>query len=386
MRIAIVRGPSLNPWEMQNYLPLAKKHQLLLIGSKKPVYEISDIDLPIVKLSCWGQVLGFVPSGIKALYHLFGDPQGLVGLEEKITGFEIAHTAELFSYYTHQAIVAKKKGKVKKVVATVSENIPFNQEWYPRQRALKEFALANLDHILAISPLSKKAVVIEGYPEERTSVVPHGLDLSKFKKRRRDQKLAKSFGIEEKDFVILSVGRLVWEKGFEDFLLAAGSLVKDKDLKDRELKFLIVGSGPEKKHFIKLTERLGLKRKVVFKDYLPYEKMAQVYRLAEIFILASKPTPTWQEQFGMVLVEAMASGLPIVATRSGAIPEVVGKAGILVNPGNSQELADAIDRLLKDEKLRRDLAVRGLKRARERYDCRKITLKIEKLYQKVLKG
>lgn len=385
MKIAVVRGPSLNPFEMQYYEPLTRKHEVVCFGSTKPVYDIAGIKLPIIKLSCWGQVLGNLPGSIKALYWLFGDPQGLIGLEKNLAGFDIAHTAELFSYYTHQALMAKKRGKVKKVVATVSENIPFNQEWYPRQKFLKKYALANLDYILAISGLSKKAMIAEGFPEEKISVASHGLDLEKFKPGRRDGSLVRRLRLKKDDLVILSVGRLIWEKGFYDFLLAASQLVKDRKLAEKNLKFLIVGTGPEKGNLVKLRDGLGLKKRVVFGPSLTYDEMVKVYNLADIFFLGSIPTPTWQEQFGMVLIEAMACGLPVVSTESGGIPETVGKTGILIAPNRWLELAEALKKLVLDPKLRQNLSEKGRERVKQHFNRMIISQKIEKVYQKVLK-
>lgn len=384
MKIAIVRGPSLNKFEMQYYEPLVSRHKLVCFGSKKPVYDTTTIKLPIIQLSCLGQTIGAFPGGVGILNRLFGDPQGLIGLENEINGFDIVHTAELFSAYTHQALVAKKKGRIRKVVATVSENIPFNHEWFPKQKSLKQFALANLDYILAISPLSKKAMETEGFPKDKIEVVPHGLDLELFKKRRKDQQLVKKYKIKKQDMVILSVGRLVWEKGFGDLLLAAENLLKDKDLKDKSLKFLIIGGGPGRGSLVELRDRLGLKKTVYFVEGMPYDQMAKIYSLADIFVLASLLTPTWQEQFGMVLIEAMACGLPVVSTKSGGIPETVGTAGILTSPNLWPELAEAIKKLVLDRNLRMGLSQKGRERVEKKFDRFLVAKNIEKIYQKVL--
>lgn len=370
---------------MQYYEPLAQNHEIVCFGSKRPVYDTAGINLPIIKLSCWGQVLSF-PGATRGLFWLFGDPQGLIGLENKLEGFDIAHTAELFSFYTHQALLAKKEGKVKKVVATVSENIPFNQEWYSKQKALKKFALSNLDHILAISGLSKKAVVTEGYSKEKITVIPHGLDLEKFRPGRKDEKLARKLGLKKDDFVVLSVGRMVQEKGFFDLLKSARELVQDEELSNKSLKFLLVGSGPEKDNLLRLRNRFKLKKKIVFSKSLPYDEMNKVYNLADIFVLASRPTPIWEEQFGMVLIEAMACGVPVVTTKTGGISQTVGEAGILVAPNSWLELASAIKRLILEEKLFQRLSKRGRERVKKRFERKIIARKIEKVYQKVLKN
>lgn len=374
MRIALVRGPSLNQFEMQYYEPLAKKHEIVCFTSTRPVYDIRRIDLPIVRLPCLGQVLGGIPGAIRGLYWLLGDPQGLIGLENKLSGFDIAHTAELFSYYTHQALRAKKRGGVKKVVATVSENIPFNQEWYPKQKALKKFALRNLDHILAISGLSKKAMMIEGYPEEKITVVPHGLDLKKFKVQSEKLKV-------KNKFTILFVGRLEEEKGVWELLRAFKGLKK----RHKDLQLVMIGQGSQEK---KIKDWLGnnkLKESVWLKGRVKYRNIEREYHQADIFVLPSKPTLTWQEQFGMVLIEAMACGVPVVSTKSGAIPEIVGEEGILVSPNNWFELAGALKKLIFDQKLRESLAKKGRERVKKRFDRMIVAQKIEEIYQKVLR-
>ncbi len=373
MKIAIVRGPSLNPWEMQNYLPLSKKHRLLLIGSKRGEYKVKS-EVRIERLTCLGEVFSFLPGGIKLLYCLFGDPQMILGLEKAISGFDIVHTAEIANYYSFQAIRARQKGQIGKVIVTCWENIAFNRERHPAQKRLKEKVRKGADHFLAVTQGAKKVLIEEGVEEERISVIPMGVDWPHSAKASRGEARGR--------LRILFVGRLEEEKGIWE-ALEAFKLLKGAG---NDLQLVIVGQGSQEEKIINWLDDNQLGRWVQLKGAVEYEKIWREYRQADIFVLASKPTPTWQEQFGMVLVEAMASGLPIVATKSGAIPEVVGEAGILVEPGNSRKLADAIGRLLKDEKTRRNLGSRGLERAKARYGCRKTAKKIERLYQKILRG
>jgi len=106
-------------------------------------------------------------------------------------------------------------------------------------------------------------------------------------------------------------------------------------------------------------------------DFVSYDEMPQVYRMADIFVLPSYPTMTWQEQFGMVLIEALASGKPVISTMSGGIPEVLGDAGILIPSGDYFQLAENILRLMKDDNLRDALGKKALKIAEELYDAKK---------------
>jgi len=106
-------------------------------------------------------------------------------------------------------------------------------------------------------------------------------------------------------------------------------------------------------------------------NFVSYDEMPQVYNMADVLALPSYPTMAWQEQFGMVLIEAMACGKPIITTMSGSIPEVVGDAGILIPSGDYFNLAENILRLMNDDSLRDALGKKALAMAGELYDAKK---------------
>jgi starch synthase len=114
---------------------------------------------------------------------------------------------------------------------------------------------------------------------------------------------------------------------------------------------------------------------------VPYEQMPKIYQEADIFVHPVIGSKTWQEQFGMVLVEAMASGLPIVTTNCGSISEVVGEAGIVVD--REQEIVNNLTRLAKDKKLRIKLGKMARARAEKFFDCRLVAKQYEKLLAKL---
>jgi len=101
-------------------------------------------------------------------------------------------------------------------------------------------------------------------------------------------------------------------------------------------------------------------------------------------VLPSLPTMTWQEQLGMVLVEAMACSKPVVAAASGSIPEVVADAGLLFTPGNCFELSERISRLMDDRSLLKALGTKARERALTYFDAGKNAEKIYEVYRKVL--
>ncbi|WP_456422677.1 glycosyltransferase family 4 protein, partial [Thermococcus sp.] len=241
-------------------------------------------------------------------------------------------------------------------------------------RRVIEEIIKGTDAFIAVTERAKEALILEGVPEEKIWVIPVGVDLERFRPRERDRELIEKLGIDEEDFVVLHIGRAVWEKGAE-YLLHAFKL-----LNIRNSKLIVIGRGPEYGWIDELVRRYRIEGKVIHIERVPYMEIHKYYSVADVFVLPSSPIPSWQEQFGMVFVEAMASGVPVVAGHSGSIPEVVGDAGILVPPADFHELAIALRTLAEDEKLREKLGKAGRKRAEKEFDPRRIAEKIKSVY------
>ena len=171
------------------------------------------------------------------------------------------------------------------------------------------------------------------------------------------------------------MGRLGKEKSI-DFLVSAFSLI-DKACKNTKL--VIVGNGPEKESLQYLAKKLELSDKVLFAGEISYDILPKVYGDADMFVFASTT-----ETQGMVIMEAMASGLPIVAVKDGAIRSMIGNKtnGILVKK-DEQEFAKQVINLLKNKKLREKLSVNAKKRV-AKFSEEKTVEKLEKLYQQVM--
>lgn len=358
MKISIVRGAFLNPFELQNIYPLKDRHDIATYSSLRPINP--NIDLPLVKLLSPTDIpLPFYKYPL--LNRVFGDAHYLLGLEEKIAGSDIVHVAETYYHYTHQALVAKRKGLVKKVVSTVWEVIPHNNESLRGRRKFKEEARDQVDHFLAVTQKAKNALLAEGVGEKKITVVPLGINLKHFSPsvKRKSKSVLN----------ILFVGRFVEEKGVGD-LVNAFLKLKEKKL---PVKLTLVGQGSLKKDFN------GIKGITLTQS--SYQNISRLYSQADIFCLPSRTTPHWQEQYGMVLLEAMASGLPIVTTRTGAIEEVCGSDVLYVPQKSPVRLAGALEKLVKDDSLRQHLSFQSLKRAKTHYDYRKAADRIEAVYK-----
>ena len=206
----------------------------------------------------------------------------------------------------------------------------------------------------------------------RYNIIPNGVDLEHFTpdvapiERFRDGKVN-----------ILFVGRLEKRKGL-DHLLKAYRQVKAKV---PESRLIVVGPGTRlRKKYEKHVRRSGLED-VVFAGYTSYDELPRYYKTADIFCTPA----TGQESFGIVLLEAMAVGTPVVATNIDGYAGVMtqGKDGLLVPPKDDTELARALLSLMSDEPLRRQMGARGLVTAQQ-YDWKKIARQVFELYIKVL--
>ena len=171
------------------------------------------------------------------------------------------------------------------------------------------------------------------------------------------------------------VGRLEPHKGV-DVLLRAVHAVPTAEL-------TIVGAGPVEDDLRKLSAELGISGRVTFTGFVPAGELPAVYQGFDVVVVPSLPTPTWIEQFCRVAVEAMAAGVPVVASDLGSLPEVVGDGGALVPPGDVDALANALRGLLGDADRWRQLRVRATAQA-ARFDWDAIAAQHVALYEAVV--
>jgi glycosyltransferase involved in cell wall biosynthesis len=356
MKVAVVRGAFLNPFELQSFYPLKDKHEILAVSSNNPIDD--DIQLPLKKL--WSPTDWQMPFKYPILNRAIGDAHFLMGLESTINGFDIAHVAETYFQYTKQAIWMKRKGQIKAVVSTCWETIPHNNESLRGRRKIKEFCRGQIDHYLTPTNLAKLALIEEGVDEKKITVVPMGIDTKKFgNKHKRDGEIN-----------ILFVGRLVPEKGVLELLQAYSEIRKIYP----DTKLTMIGFG-------KLADE-AIKAGAIIRRS-DYDTIQEEYAEATIFCLPSQNTNTWQEQYGMALVEAMASGLPVVTTRAGAIPEVCKDGAIYSKEKDSKDLYKKLMQLIEDPQKRNQISKNGLLVSKE-LDVNKIAKKIERVWELAL--
>jgi glycosyltransferase involved in cell wall biosynthesis len=174
-------------------------------------------------------------------------------------------------------------------------------------------------------------------------------------------------------------GRMLPGKGLN---VLAGALEK---LKSEAWRLLVVGDGAERQEFEQRLTAAGLRDRAVFTGAVNYDLVPEYFQQMDVLVLPTETTKRIREQFGRVLVEAMASGVPVIGSTCGAIPEVIGDAGLVFTEGDADALADALRRMLSDEDLRESLVQAGLEQVK-RYSWERVAEKTYELFRQVLKS
>jgi len=188
---------------------------------------------------------------------------------------------------------------------------------------------------------------------------------------------ARTHSHTEEGFRVGFAGRLVPEKGAHVALEAV--------LRESSWSLSVAGGGPEERRLADRAADAGASSRLDLLGAIGSSDLRSFYRSVDVLVVPSLPTPSWVEQFGRVALEAMASGTPVVASRSGALAEVVGEAGMLAPPGDADALHDCLARLARDPELRLALSRAGLARAR-RWSWEAVAAEQRALYDHVLTG
>jgi glycosyltransferase involved in cell wall biosynthesis len=215
--------------------------------------------------------------------------------------------------------------------------------------------------------------------EGRIGELPNGVDIARFSPADAPAELRQELKLVADDKVALLVAgldRAHYFKGVEVFLTALVGL-------ESNIKGVIVGDGDLRAGYQQLAQELGLGERVNFVGRVAEAALPDYYRLAGVTVL---PSLTMGEAFGLVLVESLASGTPIIASNLPGVRMVVDapNTGLLVEPGDAAALAQAIRQILTTVPLRRELAQRGRARVEQNYDWQQIGLRLESIYREVL--
>jgi glycosyltransferase involved in cell wall biosynthesis len=214
-----------------------------------------------------------------------------------------------------------------------------------------------------------------------------GVDESLFRPQPQPELMARH-GLQPEDFVIGFVGRFVEEKGLWTLVDALGQLPHQP----QSWKCLLLGRGPLKAALEAKVAELGLGDRVIWVESVPHDDVPRYINLMSTLVLPSETTYRfktmtsvgWKEQFGHVLIEAMACQVPVVGSDSGEIPHVIKDAGLVFPEGQAEELADRLQQLLTQPELRTKLGKRGYQLAMERYTNRALAQQTLDFYRELV--
>lgn len=321
MTTYLIRASHANQYELQNYEPIIKQCNLKLITSLHP---LTNTRVPTINL--WSPTdLPSFPLRRQVMNRLIGGEQWLLGLAKIVKPSDILHTAETYTPYTHQAVQLRKNGSINRLICTCWETIPHNNEKFSRLKQWKKEAYRYVDVFHTPTQRAKQALITEGVNPNKIKVIPYGVNLQDYAPSRLVYR-------SKTKPVILTVARPVKEKGLEIYARVKRELQSIADFR--------------------------------WVSGLPYHSMPHIYRSADIFFLPSLKTDTWEEQYGMVLVEAMAAGLPIVTSNSGAIPEVLAGAALITNLSDPTGHINNLLTLIKEPKKYQLYATRSIRRSK----------------------
>jgi glycosyltransferase involved in cell wall biosynthesis len=209
----------------------------------------------------------------------------------------------------------------------------------------------------------------------KIQVIPYGIDMEEFQFASQGYPFKEKYGCQNSK-VLLFVGRLNYQKGLHFLIKAMPTILQQV----ANVKLLVVGAGEQLADLRQLVASLNLCASVIFTGAIDQKEIHTAYAAADVFVL-----PSLFESFGISIIEAEASGKPVVATRVGGVPEVLidGKTGFLVSPCNSIQLAKAILCLLLDSELALKMGEQGRKLVQERFNIKHIVDRLNFQYRKL---
>lgn len=269
------------------------------------------------------------------------------------------------------AVGASASGLAKVPLRIISRRVDFP---LPKNFLSQRKYTKNIDAIIAISQGVKKVLTDGGISPKQIVVIPSGIDFSPFEEVKARGFLRKEFKFAPDDYLVGIVAQLEDHKGHK-YLMEASKVLKEQTPK---IKIIVVGTGSLMMELNKQVQALEVEDIVFFLGFR--EDVPQILSSLDLFVLSSH-----MEGLGSSIMDAMACRLPVVATQTGGIPEIVinEETGLLVPPKNPLALANAILRLYKDRKFASRLGQRGYELVHEKFSAEAMGQKIIDLYQKL---
>jgi glycosyltransferase involved in cell wall biosynthesis len=342
----------------------------------------SEIELTVVVPPEWREPSGAVIRLVRAHvqgYKLLAEPMALNGhfhlhfYPRLARHFDqarphIVHIdEEPYNLATFQALQLALRRNARALFFTwqnLDRRYPFPFNWIERY---------NLRHAAFGLAGNHQAVEVwraKGYTGPMCVIPQFGVDPDLFRPRERTD-------AAERGFAIGCVARLVEEKGVDVLLRAAAEL-------PGAWRVYVLGTGPQRQSLEALAHELKLNDRVIFEQPIPSTQMPAYLEGLDALVLPSRTRPNWKEQFGRVLIEAMACGVPVVGSTCGEIPQVIGDAGLVFREDDADALRQCLLRLMREDDLRLALAARGRARVLANYTQKQIAAATVQVYRQMM--
>jgi glycosyltransferase involved in cell wall biosynthesis len=343
-----------------------------------------DVELTVVVPSSWRDERGELPleRAYTEGYDLVVEPIRFNGsfhthyyprLGRRISRLkpELVHIdEEPYNWATTHTMYLARRGGARTLFFSwqnLNRRYPIPFRWF------EGYVLRHTDYGIVGNHSSAEVWRSKGYNGPLSVIPQFGVDPDIFKPGRRDRDPGRGFVIG------FAGGRLVREKG-ADLLIEAASALPGT------WRLVLAGSGPEQDRLEQLVQELGKRDRVFFDGQIPSTRMPAYYNQLDVLVLPSRALPNWKEQFGRVLVEAMACGVPVVGSDSGEIPNVIADAGLVFPENDVAGLRNHLLKLQQRPELRRELSQRGRQRVLDHYTQAQIAAQTVQVYREVMRG
>lgn len=216
-------------------------------------------------------------------------------------------------------------------------------------------------------------------PEEKIDVIPNAIDMTKYQKNVDRESVRRRYGVGPHEKLVLFVGRLVPQKGVEYLIRAVPSIVK----RHPEAKFIIIGDGWSRSYLESLSMSTGHRDKIRFVGFISDSELVEQTMSADVLVI-----PSIYEPFGIVALEGMAAGVPVVAGNVGGLAEIIehDRTGVLVYPRSPESIAWGVKRVLSDSEYSRWLIQNAKKKIRQIYSWQAVAKRTVEVYEKAWRG
>lgn len=244
------------------------------------------------------------------------------------------------------------------------------------QKLFQGYNLHHTDHLICGNQDGVACVHAAGY-KGPVSVIPQlGVDTETFF-RRDGSDLRRQLNLSPEAFVIGFAARLVPEKGLMCLLEAVARLSGNWAL-------VVIGGGPERDSATQRSRQLGIESRVKMIGTVPHLELAKYYSVMDVLVSPSLTTANWKEQYGLVVLQAMSSQVPVIGSTCGETPHVIGDAGLIFQEGDAAGLTEHLRRLQADAALRSELGRRGCERVNSHYTFRRIAERNFEVWKELL--